>query len=216
MVPFTVESFLEAFARHNAAIWPAQAAAYLLGGATLALAARGGRRASRAAGLLLAGAWAFVAIAYHLVQLTRVTPAAWIFGAAFLAEALLLARAAARGQLALALAPGPRTWIALALALYALAVYPLVGAALGHRWPRVPAFGVTPCPTVIFTYAVLLLARAPVPRRLLPIPLLWSAVGVSAAVSLGMREDLGLAVAGLVGTALLLAPPAPSPRARAA
>jgi hypothetical protein len=42
MVPFTVEAFFEAFARHDAAIWPGQALAYLLGGATLALAIRGG------------------------------------------------------------------------------------------------------------------------------------------------------------------------------
>jgi hypothetical protein len=37
------------------------------------------------------------------------------------------------------------------------------------------------------------------------IPLPWSAVGTVAAVTLGVVEDFGLGVAGLVGTAAILA-----------
>lgn len=65
-------------------------------------------------------------------------------------------------------------------------------------------FGVAPCPTTIFTFGLLLLTRGPVPLRLLVIPLLWALVGASAALHLGVREDLGLVVTGLVATALLL------------
>lgn len=220
-IPFTVDAFLDAFARHNEAIWPAQIGAYVLGAATLALALRGGTHAAGVAvGLLLAGAWAFVGVAYHLVQFTRVTGAAWAFGAAFVLQAVLLAAAALSGRLSFAFAPDPRRVLGLLLVLYATVVYPLLGLALGHGWPRAPVFGVSPCPTTIFTFGVLLLADAPVPRWLLPVPFLWSIVGVSAALNLGIREDLGLALAGLVGTALLLsrrtpaAAPAPAHRAR--
>jgi hypothetical protein len=209
--PFTVDAFLDAFARHNEAIWPAQIAAYVLGAATLALALRGGARAARAVGLLLAGAWAFVGVAYHLVQFSRVTDAAWVFGAAFVLQGILFAAAAVKGRLAFAFALDARRVIGLVFVAYAAALYPLLGAALGHGWPRAPVFGVSPCPTTIFTFGVLLLADVRVPRWLLPIPLLWSIVGLSAALNLGIREDLGLAVAGLVGTAILLAQRAPSP-----
>lgn len=62
-LPFTVEQFLEVFARYNEAIWPAQLGAYLLGAATLAVALRGGRVAARVVPALLAAAWAFVGVA---------------------------------------------------------------------------------------------------------------------------------------------------------
>jgi len=42
-----------------------------------------------------------------------------------------------------------------------------------------------------------------VPRYALIIPLLWSSIGFTAALTLGIREDIGLLVAGLVGTVLL-------------
>ena len=87
---------------------------------------------------------------------------------------------------------------------YALVGYPLLGLALGQSFPRMPTFGVTPCPVTIFTFGLLLWTERPVPRLLLIIPLFWSVLGVSAAISLDVGEDLGLVVAGLLGTAMLL------------
>ena len=63
-------------------------------------------------------------------------------------------------------------------------------------WTRAPVFGVAPCPTTIFTFAVLIVLRAPLKLSL--IPLLWAAIGTSAAVLLGVKEDFGLAAAGLM------------------
>ena len=37
------------------------------------------------------------------------------------------------------------------------------------------------------------------------VPLLWALVGASAAVALGVREDTGLLISGLVGSAALFA-----------
>jgi hypothetical protein len=82
-------------------------------------------------------------------------------------------------------------------------LYPLLGIASGHAYPRAPTFGVTPCPTAIFTFGVLLLAQGAVPARLLVLPTLWAAVGVSAAVQLGVREDLGLAAAAVLAAGFL-------------
>jgi hypothetical protein len=41
-------------------------------------------------------------------------------------------------------------------------------------------------------------AARPVPRLALVVPILWAAVGSSAAFGLGVVEDLGLLVAGIV------------------
>jgi len=53
-------------------------------------------------------------------------------------------------------------------------------------------------------FGVLLWTVRPVPLGLLVIPVLWALMGVVAAVRLEMLEDLGLLVAALVGTDLLL------------
>jgi hypothetical protein len=211
-IPFTVDQFLAVFVHFNEAIWPAQLGAYALGFVALALALRGGGLSAWAVPWLLAGAWAFVGVAYHLLFFARVTPAARGFGAAFLVQAALLAWVGSRRRFTFRWSPTPRATAGLALVAYAMAIYPLLGAASGHAYPAAPVFGVTPCPTAIFTFGVLLLAAGPVPWWLLAVPALWALVGTSAALQLGVREDLGLPVAAALAAALLL----PRPRARAA
>jgi hypothetical protein len=65
-------------------------------------------------------------------------------------------------------------------------------------------FGVAPCPTAIFTFGLLLWVVDSVPAYLLIIPLLWSFLGMSAAINLQVPQDYGLVVAGVLGTALIL------------
>ena len=58
--------------------------------------------------------------------------------------------------------------------------------------------------TTIFTFGILLWTRSKLPKILLGIPLLWSTIGFSGAVSLGIREDIGLLVAGVAGTTMIV------------
>jgi hypothetical protein len=62
---------------------------------------------------------------------------------------------------------------------------------------------VAPCPVTIFTFGLLLLADKRVPKYLLVIPFLWSLLGFSAALALTIREDIGLLIAGVLGTILI-------------
>lgn len=87
---------------------------------------------------------------------------------------------------------------------YALIVYPLLGAAFGHGYPEVPLFGMAPCPTTIATFGLLLLARPPLLRHLLAIPLVWAILGSLAAVPQGMIEDVGLFITGVVAVTVVL------------
>jgi Family of unknown function (DUF6064) len=212
-IPFTVEQFLDVFVRFNEAIWPAQLGAYALGALALVLALRGRGRPGKAVPLLLAGAWAFVGAGYHILFFSPVNPVAKVFGTAFLIQAALFAWVGLRGRLAFGWSGTPRSFVGLALVAYAMVVYPLLGALSGHGYPRAPMFGVTPCPTTIFTFGVLLLAEGAVPAWLLVLPTLWAVVGVSAAVQLGVREDLGLVVAAVLAAAFLyLERPTHAPR----
>ena len=83
--------------------------------------------------------------------------------------------------------------MAVALIVYSLA-YPLVGLAFGLAYPRMPIFAV-PCPTTVLTCGVLLLA-SPFRRVTAIVPILWSAIGGSAAFVLGISADLALVAAG--------------------
>jgi hypothetical protein len=204
MLPFTIDQFFGVFAAYNVAIWPAQVVAY--GVAALALWGIAAKRpwGGRVAASVLAIFWLWNGIAYQLLFFVAINPAAYLFGAAFILQGLLfLAYGVIADRLALRFRGGWRGALALALIVYAAVAYEVLGHFTGHGWPRAPLFGVAPCPTTIFTFGMLMLSIRPLPSFLLAVPLLWAAVGSTAAILLGVPEDLGLAVAGLIGAGLL-------------
>ena len=132
-----------------------------------------------------------------------VNGAARLFAALFVAQGLWLLVAAARpGGLGLRWRGGLRASVGSGLILYAMILYPAVGALNGDSWPRVPAFGITPCPVTLFTLGVLLFAHRP--GGLWIVPLLWAAIGGSATFALEMVQDSILLVAAPVTVGILI------------
>jgi hypothetical protein len=200
-LPFTEGEFLALFGAYNAELWPFALVLWVASAAALVLR---GYRIDRAVSTLLAVHWAWSAVAYHLVFFTRINPAAWLFGALFLVQALLFTRVATdRAPLRYGASGTPARVAGLALIAYALA-YPLLAATSIHAWPETPSFGV-PCPTTLLT-AGFLLTAAPLRRALLVIPLLWSLIGGSAALLLGVWTDFALFAAALALLVALVAP----------
>lgn len=205
-LPFSEAQFLDVFAAYNAALWPFVVVLWLATAAVLVLLLGQYPRASRLVAGLLALHWAWAAVAYHLVYFTRINPAARLFAGLFLLQAgLLFSFGVVRQRLTFGVERAARHALGSVLAAYSL-LYPLLVAAAGHGYPRMPTFGV-PCPTTLLTAGLLLMATPPLPRWITIIPILWCVVGASAAFVLGMRPDLMLAVAGLL---LLLYDIAPS------
>jgi len=203
-LPFTTAQFLELFAEYNDAVWPLQAVLLLLGLVAAGAAFRPRPFSRRLVPLSLGLLWAWAGLIWHLTFFRLINPLAGVFGLMYLVQAGLF--------LQLAVRPGPvsfkatRTARGLAggvLLVLALVLYPLLARMLGHGYPLTPTFGL-PCPTTIFTLGLLLWAEPAVPLRLLPIPLGWAALGMSAALQLGMREDLALGAAGAVALALVV------------
>ncbi len=79
---------------------------------------------------------------------------------------------------------------------------PGLSIALGHAYLVTPTFGV-PCPTTIFSAGVLLTCRR-LPLLVTLIPLVWSLIGGSAAVLLGVAADYVLLACAPVLVAHLL------------
>lgn len=204
-IPFTVEQFFSVFGSYNDAIWPAQIIAYALGVLAVFFGIRAGRSSARVVSAVLALFWVWMGVFYHILHFSTINPAARLFGVFFILQGLLIALIGSiRNRLSFSSVLDPYTIVGWCFIAYAMIVYPLIGIALGHSYPQVPMFGVAPCPATIFTFGLLLWVRNQIPIYLLVIPFLWSLIGVSAAFKLGVPQDYGLGVAGILGTILIV------------
>ena len=202
-MPFTTDQFMEVFRSYNLAVWPAQIVLNLLALLAIFFSFRKNRYSDRINTGTLGFLWLWIGIVYHLMHFTAINKAAYIFGVLFILQALVFLYAGIFRDLLSFRYKGDVYGVTGALfILYALLIYPLLGHYLGHSYPESPTFGL-PCPTTIFTFGLLLWTDKKVPKYLLIIPFLWSAVGFSAAVNLRVYEDFGLLIAGIVGTSMI-------------
>jgi len=99
---------------------------------------------------------------------------------------------------------GKRTFM-LFLIFSAFALYPLIEYMSGHIYPKVLLFGVAPCPTVIFSLA-LLIGAVPKVGKIIFILLIFPAIfsGLSVPIMLGVWADLLLLFTGVYGLITLI------------
>jgi hypothetical protein len=203
-LPFTTEQFLSVFQQYNQAVWPLQVFFNLLALAAVALTIKTFSSSSKIISGILAFLWFWIGIAYHFAFFASINPGAYVFAVANILQGLLfLFYGVLRSQLRFSYRTNAYSIVGGVFILYALLAYPILGYHLGHVYPQSPTFGL-PCPTTIFTLGLLLWTNARVPKQVLVIPFLWSVVGFSAAVNMGIREDTGLLVTGLVTTILII------------
>ncbi len=204
-IPFTVDQFFLLFQQYNLAIWPMQIVGIALGLVALAAVIWRPAVSERMVPAVLAAFWIWNGVAYHILFFSEINGLAVAFGVLFVVQAGLFAvYGLIWPTLRFSIRRDVYGLVGSGLVAYAMVVYPLLGMAFGHTYPRAPMFGVAPCPTTIFTFGLLLWAEGRAPRLLLAIPIAWALVGTSAALTLGVPEDFGLTIAGLLGGALLL------------
>jgi hypothetical protein len=201
-MPFTAEQFFSVFAEYNADVWPMQIVLLGLAVVAVVLVAGRNRLSKRVVPAILALLWIWMGVAYHLMHFARINEAARIFGWLFIVQgAVFLWAGTAAGGIAFGPTPRGRRALGWLLLAYGLFIYPIIGRLIGHEYMASPTFGV-PCPTTIFTVALLFFATR-FPKYVLAIPIIWAAVGTSAALNLGVPQDFGLTVAGIASFALL-------------
>lgn len=212
--PFSIIEFLQVFADYNRAIWPFQIFAYGLGLVAVVAILFPRQWMVRSALVAFAVLWAFVGIGYHLIFFASINPVARVFAGFFVLQAaMFLASALWPGDLRLQPDRSFRTAVGLGVGVYAVAIYPALGFWAGHGGMAGPMFGVAPCPTTMFTIGFLLMARGNWVLWLSIIPILWSLIGLAAALQLAIPEDL---VMPLAGAALAVALGRAAQRKRAA
>jgi len=200
MIGYSREVYLALFESYAGALWPAPLVALALGALALWCAWGRGRARSRIAGAVLAAFWGLTGALFYFGPFWDLSFWAPVPGALFIAEAALIAWVlAVRGAARIEMGPGPAGKAGLALALLAFPLYPLISLALGRTASELEPFGLAPAPVLIFTFALLAMARPRAPRVLMVIPLALAALTGVLGFELGIYEDFAVVIAAGVG-----------------
>ncbi len=203
-MPFTAEQFLGIFKSYNNAVYPFQAVLVISAIFLVFQVFRKRKYADSLISWILVFYWLWVGIVYHIIFFSSINPAAYVFGAAFVLQAIFILKSGIIDKkLEFVFIRDLNHYTGFVIILYALIIYPLLNVYFGHIYPENPTFGL-PCPTTIFTFGILLWTKQNIPLYLLIIPLLWALLGVSAAIQLGIYEDLGLFISGIFAVSLLV------------
>jgi hypothetical protein len=199
----TLEDLLSTFESYNLDIWPMQVVTNILGLFALLFAFRRTTHSSRIISGILSFLWLWTGIVFFLLYFGPVYTPAYLFGVLFILQGALFFANMLKPRISFGFKPDLYSIVGILFVAYGMIGYPLVGYFLGHTYPQSPPFGLTPCPTAAFTFGLLLLTDKKVLWQFLIIPMLW-AIGGIMPVSIGMLEDIGLMLAGVLGTAMLV------------
>ena len=203
-LPFSLTDFLNVFKEYNQSVFPLQIVFYLTAFLCVYLLFTSNQNTTRIISITLAFFWLWMGIVYHIIFFSEINKAAYIFGGLFILQGIMFAGCGLiRKKLSFEYTKSTANIAGIILIAYALIIYPVLGHNLGHAYPYSPTFGL-PCPTTIFTLGILLFANKKMPMHLLIIPLLWSVIGFTAAITLAIYEDVGLLVAGVTAFVLLI------------
>lgn len=198
-IPFMPASYFRLFERQFETLWPLHPALLVLGIAAIVLAVLG---KGRAAAVILAAAMATAAVTFHFRLYAELTPVGRVFGWAFLAQGILLlawgflSRFDGRSRFDVA------AWIGMALAVFGVAVYPLMALVSERNLAGAEFFALAPDPTVCATLGVLLIIARPLwLLLLLPVPLLWCVV--SGATLKALEAPFAILPTSIAGIAFL-------------
>jgi hypothetical protein len=203
-LPFTTEQFLDVFRLYNESVWPLQVLFFFSAILCIYYIFRRTAFSHKLIFLFLSFIWLWMGIVYHIIFFSSINKAAYFFGSLFILQAFITAyEGVVENRLIFKFTGSIGNIAGILLVIFALLVYPLLGFVFGHRYPQSPTFGL-PCPTTIFTLGIFLFIRDRIPYLLIAIPLLWSVIGFTAAFTLGIYEDTGLLVAGVITLPLII------------
>jgi hypothetical protein len=202
---FSPRTYHRLFELYNAAVWPAQVAAVLLGLLALGLLRRGGPIAGPAVAAILAACWVWVAIAFHLDRYASINWAASWVAAGFLVQAALLVWAGViGGRLSAPMRLDAAGRAGMGLFLFALLVQPAIGLLLGRPLRQAEIFGVAPDPTAIGTLGLLLVLAGRTRWTLMVLPALWCAATGATLWAMSAPDAWVAPVAALLALALVV------------
>ena len=203
-LPFTPEQFFNLIEKYNLTIAPFQIIILLLGIICLILLHTKSSAKDKLIGTYLGLLWIWIGIAYHLIFFTIINKAAYIFGGLFILQGLLiLFTSLFKNRLIFTFTFKTKDYFGYFFILYGLIIYPIISYLVEGSCERTIVMGL-PCPSTIFTFGFFLLTSNKFPKYLLIIPTLWAIVGLSAAINIGVTQDLMIIIAAITADIILL------------
>jgi hypothetical protein len=203
MFSISLEGFLVVLKGYNLSIWPLQIFAYILGLLALYFSFKRTKHSNRIILAILSFFWFWNGIVFCPFYWAPTYKFAYLFGALCTIQGFLFLIGVIKSNIYLKFRANLHSVLGILAVIYAMVGYYLVGYFMGHVYPESFPFGLVPCPTVIFTFGLFLMADKKIPRYYLIIPFILSLAGFLA-VYRGIVEDIGLIISGLLGTALIL------------
>lgn len=149
---FSPRSYWRLVEAYNRELWPGPAVAFLVGLVALWLAWRSTRKRVRLLALLLAGAWAWVAYAFHLQRYSTIFLGATYLAYAFAVQAVVFLWAASAPPNDL----GQRRRTGLLLAAAGVLLPPLLPLVFARPWQQAEVFAWMPDPTAVATLGLVI------------------------------------------------------------
>jgi hypothetical protein len=197
--------FQKTMAECNNAVWPAQIIFYVLSIFFIFTSINTKNISNKMNILILSSLWVWNGAVTLLMHFTRFHAQYYVWGVVWILQGLaIFYYGIYKKQINFRIKKDLYSITGLIFILYALIVYPLIGAWLGHPFPKGPIFGTAPCPTVIFTFSVFLFSENRVKPYLMYFPLLWALMSLYPIIGMGVYADIGEIVSAIVAFILII------------
>lgn len=202
--PFTTEQFLSVFEKYNTAVFPFQWVIILLGVFALLLIHSNHSLKNKFIGSFLGLLWIWMGLVYHIIFFTTINKLAFVFGAAFIVQGLLiLINTFLKDKLSFSFSSQTKNYFGYFFILFGLIIYPLISYFIQGSFNRTIALGL-PCPSTIFTFGFFMMEGNKLPKYLLIIPSMWAIVGLAAAIQFGIYQDFMLPITAIIADIILI------------
>jgi len=155
-------------------------------------------------GLYLGILWIWIGVAYHLAFFTVINKAAFIFGGIFILQGIfILFSTFSKNGFIFKFNFKTKDYLGYFLILYGLIIYPIISYLIEGSFEKTIVMGL-PCPSTIATFGFFILISNKFPKYLLIIPSLWAIVGLSAAINIGVFQDIMILISAIIADIILI------------
>ena len=200
MLSFSVDEFMLVLENYNLAIWPLQIFIYILIGIAVFFSFKSTNYTPKIVLSILAFLWLFNGIVFSYFFWAPSHIFGYFFSVFCVLQGILFLYSIKKSDITIRNANKTFTIIGIIFVIYATIGYQVFGYFLGHIYPAFFPAGLVPCPTTILTFGIFLIINN-IPIKYYVIPFIFSLGGFMVAYY-GIYEDVGLIIAGILGTFL--------------
>ena len=205
-LPFTTEQFFNVIEKYNLTMFPFQVLILILGIACLFLIHSKFSIKDKLIGIYLGVLWIWIGIFYHFAFFTAINKAAFIFVGIFILQGLLiLFNTFTKNKPFIKFSLQTKSYLGYFFILYGLIIYPIISYFVEGSIERTIVMGL-PCPSTIFTFGIFILTNNKFPKYLLIIPSIWAVIGLSAAINIGVIQDIMIIISAITANIILIRP----------